>query len=628
MSKRCNRGFSLLELAVVLVIIGTIAGLSVSVGVTQMAAAEISSTKQQLNNLKRAMLLFHEKQGRFPCPADGDVEVTNTNYGVEAATNCATTTPSSITETNGNLIGSVPFKTLGVSEEETIDPWGYRVSYIIDKAQTETINLSAGSIIIQDINGNEILQSPGLGDAIFAFISHGEDGNGAWPELGGSASCTSGARDSENCDHAADVILTSGNITDTDITANQYDDVIVWYSLAEKMTNGILDEFNYLAGIDIGSTTCAINQSGELWCWGHGAQGALGIPSPPSYQADPIQVTSISEPWLMVAGDSYINCGVTISGKGYCWGRRDEGILGDGGAATGSEEELPVAIDSHDEDGDLIGTWKEVYVEYIHACGVATSGYAYCWGDDHYQALGNGAGGDTNSPDKVLDDTGSSAWNDWITIAPSSIGTCGIRNSGGGTTSTQGTLWCWGNNSNGEVETTTSSAHALPVQRDTNIDWTYVSGDDGNFCATRAGGDLYCWGSNNHGQIAGVPTSTTRVTAPYFIGSNYSIAVPDCSYICAVQNGVVKCWGEDRAGSQGNGTGTSDVLTPTAVGGTAAAYNDFFSIGSGCNKVCAMRENGEVHCWGYGNNRNFGNGTSNLFTEHDPILAAGGMLFD
>jgi len=89
------------------------------------------------------------------------------------------------------------------------------------------------------------------------------------------------------------------------------------------------------------------------------------------------------------AGEGF-SCGVTTSGRAFCWGDNFAGELGTG-TNTGPEgcefgrpcSRAPVAV-----SGGL--TFVTVSAGASHACGVTSDGAAYCWGDNSAGALGDG----------------------------------------------------------------------------------------------------------------------------------------------------------------------------------------------------------------------------------------------
>ena len=61
--------YSLTELAIVLTIVGLVAGMTLSVGKLQLEVAEAQSARAGLETIHQALLLFQKKYERYPCPA-------------------------------------------------------------------------------------------------------------------------------------------------------------------------------------------------------------------------------------------------------------------------------------------------------------------------------------------------------------------------------------------------------------------------------------------------------------------------------------------------------------------------------------------------------------------------------
>ncbi len=74
---RENKGFTLVELAIVLVIIGLIVGTGFTVWRTTLESTRLSTTKSHLENIKSATINFAMANGRLPCP-DSTVPPNNT----------------------------------------------------------------------------------------------------------------------------------------------------------------------------------------------------------------------------------------------------------------------------------------------------------------------------------------------------------------------------------------------------------------------------------------------------------------------------------------------------------------------------------------------------------------------
>lgn len=75
-------------------------------------------------------------------------------------------------------------------------------------------------------------------------------------------------------------------------------------------------------------------------------------------------------------------------------------------------------------------------------------------------------------------------------------------------------------------------------------------------------------------------------------------------HACAVQNGGVKCWGNNNYGQVGDGSGSIQTAPVDVIGLTTGALD----IGAGGEHSCALVSSGGVRCWGYGNDGTLGDG--------------------
>lgn len=169
-------GFSLLELAIVLVILGIIGGLSLPLLTAQMNRAAYVKTRSHQDYVLSAIASFVEKNKRFPCPAEplaiGD------SYGVMQV------------QCRGQKAqGIVPFKTLGISEVYARDGFKRLMTYVVDqdlaKKDTNLKIESGGSITVKGETGEFVLATPQKEDKnpnyiALVLISHGESGGGAF----------------------------------------------------------------------------------------------------------------------------------------------------------------------------------------------------------------------------------------------------------------------------------------------------------------------------------------------------------------------------------------------------------------------------------------------------------------
>ncbi len=131
MTMKSTKGFSLIEIAVVMIIIAvlfTIVGLPIS---TQIELRRIDETKKQIESIKETILGFAIINGRLPCPA---LNAGVCNVGRECfcteSTESGTCTPTLTTQTHGRCasfgttasslaVGLLPAVSLGITPTDT-----------------------------------------------------------------------------------------------------------------------------------------------------------------------------------------------------------------------------------------------------------------------------------------------------------------------------------------------------------------------------------------------------------------------------------------------------------------------------------------------------------------------------
>jgi len=114
-------GFSLIEMAVVLIILGFILGALLMPLRAQHEQLSQSQTENTLEIAKKSLLGFAQSRGRFPCPA------TATSNGIED--------PTPVTGTCTAQLGFLPAATLGIQPANAsgfaIDGWNNPIRYAV-----------------------------------------------------------------------------------------------------------------------------------------------------------------------------------------------------------------------------------------------------------------------------------------------------------------------------------------------------------------------------------------------------------------------------------------------------------------------------------------------------------------
>jgi len=234
-------GFSMIELAVVL----TIVGIVMSMVLPMLGAMEIrqrtTTTVQGLHNIEIALRSFIVQEKRLPCPALPNLSKSNPNYGFEASTpgNCDSATIS------GNTAhGIVPWRTLDMSSG-LIDGYGQRFTYAVLQAATieqAFENTLTGQILVFNNEATPVQINNG-NNSIVLVMSHGKNGYGGYLPGGNRKTLPSSTPEQENTDDDNRFIATSFN--EVSGNTNEFDDRLIYWSQASIaapiILNGLLD---------------------------------------------------------------------------------------------------------------------------------------------------------------------------------------------------------------------------------------------------------------------------------------------------------------------------------------------------------------------------------------------------
>ena len=144
-----------------------------------------------------------------------------------------------------------------------------------------------------------------------------------------------------------------------------------------------------------GNHACALMADGQVVCWGDNANGQLGDGGASTDQSTPVFVkkagpTNLTSIVSISAGENH-TCAVDNSGNAWCWGQNTNGQLGDG-TQTQSDIATKVqassSVDLTNVYSISAGVLNTCAVVYTETAGSITSQKAMCWGDNSMSQIG------------------------------------------------------------------------------------------------------------------------------------------------------------------------------------------------------------------------------------------------
>jgi alpha-tubulin suppressor-like RCC1 family protein len=281
-----------------------------------------------------------------------------------------------------------------------------------------------------------------------------------------------------------------------------------------------------------------------------------------------------SDPYRTVAfalGSDH-SCSLDDTGRVRCWGRNDDGALGDG---TRADRAAPRLVRG-------LPPVTRLAAGELHTCAIDDAGAVWCWGGGDRGQLGDGASADRNEPGMVSGLSGV------VAIAAGEYHTCAVV----AEDESAGRVYCWGAGKNGQLGTGETKDRSLPASV-AIVDVESIVADGDDTCARRRGGAVSCWGENENGQL-GVGDKNDR-DEPLEVSwlSAATLAELGGDHACGIdRSGGVACAGRNDFGQLGDGS-KEDRALPSGVAGLAGVIQ----VAGGEWFTCARALDG-VRCWG------------------------------
>jgi uncharacterized repeat protein (TIGR01451 family) len=430
--------------------------------------------------------------------------------------------------------------------------------------------------------------------------------------------------------------------------AGQLGDGTNFLSTTPIQVIGMTDVFDVYQG---GAHSLALKTDGSVWAWGGGGVGALGNgttvssfvpvqtvgegavgnlnlgasnPVPVAYSdslvalesatiTDTLRVVDVAGSSLTYSietpptkgtivsldtatGEFAYTGNVNATGSDSFTFKANDGTS-DSNIATITIEFAPTGISPQLAAGDM------------HSLVLKNDGTIWAWGDNQMSQLGNGSTLDSPIPVQVSGLTS-------VTEVAGGMGTFSLA------LRSDGTVWAWGLNGQGQLGDGTLITRSVPIQVTGLTGMTAVAGAQNHSLALKSDGTVWAWGDNDLGTLGDGTTSDYRVTAGQVSGLTGVIAIAggDNHSLALKSDGTVWAWGLNSSGQLGDGT-TTNKTTPVQVTGLTSVI----AITAGYIHSLALKSDGTVWAWGSNSSGQLGDGTTTSSSVPVQVLDETGL---
>jgi alpha-tubulin suppressor-like RCC1 family protein len=352
-----------------------------------------------------------------------------------------------------------------------------------------------------------------------------------------------------------------------------------------------------------------------LWGWGRNSNGGQLGDNTRTDKSSPVQTIAGGTNWKQIStfqslggvGDG--TSAIKTDGTLWLWGGNTYGQLGDNTTTSKSSPVQTIAGGTN---------WSKLATNHYsatHVAAIKTDGTLWLWGYNSGGNLGTNDVVHRSSPVQTI--SGGTNWKQ-VSIGPQS----GIP--GGGHTAaikTDGTLWLWGSNSNGQLGDNTITSKSSPIQTVSGgTNWKQVSCGGSHTAAIKTDGTLWLWGDNTRGQL-GINDITHRSSPVQTVsgGTNWKQVSCGGSNSAAIKtDGTLWLWGWNDSGQLGdNSTTHRSSPVQTVAGGT-----NWKQVSGGSQHSAAIKTDGTLWLWGINNNGQLGDNTATR--KSSPIQTVSG----
>jgi len=243
-----NRGFTLIEMTIVLVIAAIALTMGVSAFTAAMENAAHAATTKRQELIKQALVTYVAKYRRLPCP-----DLPGAAGNVLGSGDDNRSTPGNVTTVCAAAVGIVPYIDIGLPREAVLDGWDNFFTYAVTIDANTKLDWARSTNFIPGKPGNlsVFLRDPGSSsttinvtapdNAVLVLISHGPNGFGAWTSQGtANAAPVAGSDEATNTAGVASFIQREPS-TNTALLYGAFDDKVTYMKPSELIAGLVTD---------------------------------------------------------------------------------------------------------------------------------------------------------------------------------------------------------------------------------------------------------------------------------------------------------------------------------------------------------------------------------------------------
>ena len=264
--------------------------------------------------------------------------------------------------------------------------------------------------------------------------------------------------------------------------------------------------------------------------------------------------------------------------------------------------------------------WKQVSCGRSHVAAIKSDGTLWTWGSNGQGQLGNNAAASRLTPVTTF-----AGGTNWKQVSCSEFNTAAIK--------TDGTLWVWGSPTNGMLGINDFNFNRSTPQTTFagGTNWNQVSCGKFHTAAIKTDGTLWIWGQNTRGQLGvglnDVTTRATPVPVTTFVGENKwkQVACGDTHTAAIKTDRTLWTWGSNGSGELGNG---GNVFNGTCIPQEIQGISEGFLVKTwkqvSCSGSATAVSKTDGTLWMWGSNYSGGLGNNTTTSTNTPVTTFAG----